>query len=373
MFSPVNQLNNLWSLSKMLSKVGTAAKPAPQAPQQAKPPPTTGGTAAPRPAGDSFQPSRQSQVDGLKGSLANDPAAQAAITRLQEGGKLKSHAKGGSDLLGQLQRLQGNPELLAQTVKDLAHPGKMRQGADNKFCAQTDALSHMARQDPGNYARVMADLSTKGSAEVRGGVTLKAQTDLDPTKMGPMSATQKLAAPALAEYANGAGMEVDAKGVSHATDGRKTDRTVKGTFSTGMERMQQALVGHDWDSQYISDSKKNHAQSVTSAVDTIHDNLKQGENPSVSRNGHWFNVTGFRATPDGGRMTITDPLTGNSKTVNARHFLNNAEAVTFDKTDLKAKGGGGAPAAAEMARPKDEEEGGGGKAGASTNPVEDLR
>jgi hypothetical protein len=232
----------------------------------------------------------------------------------------------------------------------------------------------MARQDPGNYARMMADLSTKGSAEVRGGVTLKAQTDIDQSKMGSMSATQRLAAPALAEYANGTGMEVDAKGVSRATDGRKTDRTVNGTFSTGMERMQQALVGKDWDSQYISDSKKNHADSVDSAKRTIHTSLKQGENPSISRDGHWYNVTGFRATPDGGRMTITDPLTGESKTVNARHFLNKAEAVTFekDKSDtLKAKGGGGGPTQAEMARPKNEEEGGGGRTGASTNPVED--
>jgi hypothetical protein len=368
MFSPVKQLNNLWSLSKMLSQVGTAAQPAPAKPAPAKPAPSTGA-----PAGDSFQPSaRQLKMEGVKGALANDPAAQAALTQLQEHGKLKAHARGG-DLLGQLERMQGNPELLAQTVKDIAHPGKMRQGADNKFCAQTDALSHMARQDPGNYARAMADLSTKGSTEVRGGVTLKAQTDIDPAKMGPMSATQRLAAPALAEYANGAGMQVDAKGVSHATDGRKTDRTVQGTFSTGMEKMQQALVGHDWDSQYISDSKKNHAESVTSAQHTIHDNLKQGENPSVSRDGHWYNVTGFRSTPDGGRMTITDPLTGDSKTVNARHFLNKAEAVTFDKTDtLKAKGGGGAPTGAEMAKPKNEKEGGGGKAGASTNPVGDA-
>ena len=60
-----------------------------------------------------------------------------------------------------------------------------------------------------------------------------------------------------------------------------------------------------------------------------------------------------------------------SKTVNAKHFLNNAEAVTFDKTDLAAKGGGGVPAKAELARPKDEKPGGGGKAGAGSNPVED--
>jgi hypothetical protein len=188
--------------------------------------------------------------------------------------------------------------------------------------------------------------------------------------MEGMSATAKLAAPALAEYANGAGMKVDANGVSHATDGRKTDRTVRGTYSTGMEKMQQALVGHDWDSQYISDSKKNHAASVSSAVETIHDNIKKGEDPSISRDGHWYNVTGFRATPDGGRMTITDPLTGESKTVNAKHFLDKAEAITFDKTDLKQKGGGAVPQQAMMAQPKNEDPGGGGKTGASSNPVD---
>jgi len=365
MSTPVSGFHNLWNFSRMLADVGNkltgAVNNAGQKPTGAQTP--TPVTQQPT---DAYQPSRAERVNNLRTQLANDPAAQRALEHMDTGGRLSR--KG---VLDQLERLGNSPELLGQTVKDLAHPGKMRQGVDNKFCAQTDALSHMARQDPAGYARMMADLSTKGSAQVKNGVTLNAQKDLDPSAMGSMTATQRLAAPALAEYANGAGMEVDAKGVSHATDGRKTDRTVQGTVSTGMERMQQALVGHDWDSQYISDSKKNHAASVSSAVDTIHDNLKKGEDPSVSRNGHWFNVTGFRATPDGGRMTVTDPLTGESKTVNARHFLNNAEAVTFDKTDLSQKGGGGMPTQTELARPKHERPGGGGKIGASSNPVED--
>jgi len=359
MFSPINGFQNVWNFSKMLAGVGTQKPAAPATPAQPKAP-------APQQSGDAYKPSHAERVNQLRTQLADNPAAQSALKTLDTGGRL--NRKG---VMGQLERLQGNPELLGQTVKDLAHPGKMRQGTDNKFCAQTDALSHMARQDPAHYAKMMADLSTTGSAQVKNGVTLKAQTDLDPAKMGSMTATQKLAAPALAEYANGAGMNVDSRGVSHATDGRKTDRTVQGTYSTGMEKMQQALVGHDWDSQYIKDGKKTHASSVDSAVKTIHDNIKKGEDPSISRNGHWFNVTGFRATPDGGRMTVTDPLTGESKTVNAKHFLGKAEAITFDKTDLSAKGGGAVPAKAELARPKDEKPGGGGKAGAGSNPVED--
>jgi len=176
-------------------------------------------------------------------------------------------------------------------------------------------------------------------------------------------------APAVEEYANGANYNVDSKGVSHATDGRKTDKTVAGTYSTGMEKMQQALMGHDWDSTYIKGGKQQDA-SVNSAESTIRQNLKAGEHPSVSHDGHWFNVTGFRATPDGGRMTLQDPLTGETKTVNARHFLNKAEAVTFDKTDTskdKAKD----PEKAMMAKPKHEKPGGGGSTTSSSNPVGD--
>lgn len=361
MFSPISGFQNVWKFSKMLAGVGTQAPAQPAKPAT----PAAPQTPATQKPTDAYQPSRAERVNQLRTQLASDPAAQKALQHLDTGGRLDR--KG---VMGQLERMQGNPELLGQTVKDLAHPAAMRQGADNKFCAQTDALSHMAKHDPAAYTKMMADLSTTGSAQVKNGVTLKAQNGLDPSQMQSMSATQKLAAPALAEYANGAGMKVDAHGVSHATDGRKTDRTVKGTYSTGMEKMQQALVGHNWDSQYIADGKKNHAASVDSAVQTIHDNIKKGEDPSVSRNGHWFNVTGFRATPDGGRMTVTDPLTGESKTVNAKHFLNNAEAVTFDKTDLSQKGGGGLPTKAQMARPKDEDPGGGGKVGASSNPVD---
>ncbi|HYV43938.1 MAG TPA: hypothetical protein VFA20_03710 [Myxococcaceae bacterium] len=363
MFSPVNGFHNVWNFSKMLAGVGAQKPATPATPVHPKEP---AGPAKPQQPVDAYKPSHAERVNQLRTQLADNPSAQKALQHLDTGGRLNRQG-----VMGQLERLQGNPELLGQTVKDLAHPGAMRQGADNKFCAQTDALSHMARQDPAGYAKMMADLSTKGSAQVKSGVTLNAQTDLDPSKMGSMSATQKLAAPALAEYANGAGMNVDSRGVSHATDSRKTHRTVDGTYSTGMEKMQQALVGHDWDSQYIKDGKKNHAASVDSAVQTIHDNIKKGEDPSVSRNGHWFNVTGFRATPDGGRMTVTDPLTGESKTVNAKHFLDKSEAITFDKTDLKQKGGGAVPQAAMMAQPKNEDPGGGGKAGAGSNPVED--
>jgi len=302
----------------------------------------------------------------LSGALANDPAAQAALKSLESRGKLKPNAEGKNKLMDQLSRLSGNPEMLSQVLKDVAHPGKIEQGKDNKFCAQTATLANLARENPARYARMAADLSTTGSSKVSNGVTVRAQTDLDPSKMGSMSATQRLMAPAMAEFANGAGMEVDARGVSHATDGRKTDRTMAGTTSTGMERMQQALLGHDWDSQYIDDSKKGHKHSVDSAERTIHQNLKTGETPSVSANGHWYNVTGFRATPDGGKMTLQDPLTGESRTVNARHFLGKAEAVTFDKTETERK-----PDQALMDRPKHERPGGGGRTTTSSNPVED--
>ncbi|HZN94080.1 MAG TPA: hypothetical protein VFB81_15310 [Myxococcales bacterium] len=361
MFSPVSQLQNLWQLAHMLSQVGAAAQPAqPLPPQQ----PQTGGAPAPVQPGDTFQPSGKDSRTRLNDALASNPAAQAALQSLENRGKLKPNEQGKNALVDQLSRLSGQPELLGQVVQDLAHPGKMKQGKDNKFCAQTATLSDLARESPARYARVAADLALNGSSKVLGGATLTAQKDLDQSKMGSMSATQKLMAPALAEYANGAGMEVDAKGVSHATDARKTNRTVAGTFSTGMEKMQQAVLGHDWDSQYIDDSKKGHKHSVDSAERTIHSNLKDGETPQVSRNGHWFNVTGFRATPDGGRMTIQDPLTGDSRTVNARHFLNNAEAVTFDKTERK-------PDQELMAKPKKEKPGGGGNAAGSGGSVED--
>ncbi|HVE82352.1 MAG TPA: hypothetical protein VND93_05880 [Myxococcales bacterium] len=346
----------------MLAGVVTRQQaPAPAQPQK-------GGTAAP-PAGDAFQPAPKNSVEGLRTQLANDPKALAALDTLQQRGKLSPNAEGNNRLLDQLARLSDKPELQSQVVKDLAHPGQIKQGEGNKFCAATASLSEMARQNPAGYARVAADLATTGSSKVHGGVTLQAQKDLDPSKMTSMSATQKLMAPAVEEYANGANYNVDSKGVSHATDGRKTDKTVAGTYSTGMEKMQQALMGHDWDSTYIKGGKQQDA-SVNSAESTIRQNLKAGEHPSVSHDGHWFNVTGFRATPDGGRMTLQDPLTGETKTVNARHFLNKAEAVTFDKTDTskdKAKD----PEKAMMAKPKHEKPGGGGSTTSSSNPVGD--
>jgi hypothetical protein len=364
MLSPVQGFHNLWQFSKALAGVGQHATtpPATKPPQQ-----QTGGVAAHPTQGDTFKAHPQSaQVKKLNAALQGQPRAQAALANMEKDGKLGSHAAGGTTLASQLSRMQGNPQLLGQTVRDIAHPGHMKQGTNNDFCAETDAMSKMARKDPGNYARVIADLSTKGHASVHGGVTLNAKTDLDPSKMQSMSATQKLMAPALSEFQNGAGYKVDAQGVSHATKKGEPSK-VNGTYSTGMEKMDQALLGHDWDSQYINGKGKALTSDVNSAVSTIRQNLKAGEQPSVSSGGHWYNITGFRATPDGGRMTVNDPLTGESKTVNARHFLNQAEAVTFDKSaDATSQ-----PAAAQLAKPKHEKPGGGGRATTSGNPVGD--
>src|SRR5688500_2793657 len=166
------------------------------------------------PAGMQFQDTfeaapRRANPQQVSAALAGDPAAQQAFQKVQ--------ASGNSELMGQLSRMSGNPELLRQVVKDVADPDSIRQGKGNEFCAATTALSDLAGQDPAEYARLAADLSTTGRTRTADGKVITAQQQSP--GQGEMSATQRLMAPALTERANGKRYDVNANGVSHA-DGR---------------------------------------------------------------------------------------------------------------------------------------------------------
>jgi hypothetical protein len=278
------------------------------------------------------------------------------LQQLDAGGQLNAPAKGGGTLLSQLSRLGGNPELMAQVVKDVANPKSIRQGQDNEFCAATTALAGMAETDPAGYAKLAADLAVDGQAKTPGGETLKAK----PGGGAPgMTATQSLMAPALTEKANGSRLEVNANGVSHGR-GRGAER-VNGTKANGMERMQEMLQGQQYKSLYIPDHLKlGRARGAAHAERVIDRSLQNGDQPAVSAGGHWYRVTGS----SGGQLSVFDQQTGQTQKVDAQQFLRNAEAVTFDARDGHV--------GLHFKRPgQDELPGGGGSTLGAQNPVED--
>ena len=86
---------------------------------------------------------------------------------------------------------------------------------------------------------MVADLSQNGSTQMRDGSTIRAQTDLDPSKMQSMSATQKLMAPALSEFA---------AEQARFERGREGKRDTQRHRRAGcLEFQRQVLLAHDYD------------------------------------------------------------------------------------------------------------------------------
>ncbi|MEB3237438.1 MAG: hypothetical protein VKO64_07420 [Candidatus Sericytochromatia bacterium] len=68
-------------------------------------------------------------------------------------------------------------EVRKHLVFDLARPRRIRQGVDTFDCGPATAQGVIARQQPGEYARLAIDLATRGEAKTRSGHSLSVDLD----------------------------------------------------------------------------------------------------------------------------------------------------------------------------------------------------
>jgi hypothetical protein len=319
-------------------------------------------------------PDRQAQYQRVEASLAGYPRAQQALENLLAGGRLTGQKaeRGGGDLLSQLDKLAdpANPmqpgvdrgAMLSQVVKDVADPSSIRQGGgNNKLCGATTALADLAGQNPAEYARLASGLARNGHVTAANGDRMAIQAHTKGAHN--RSATQRLMAPALQETSFGKGWDVRADGVAVKEKKNAPDQKVNGTYAHNMERMEETLTGENHDAQYIPGGKdRRHGQAVNSAQRAIADQIAAGEQPTVKRGKHWFLVTGFDQAS--GKMTVQDQATGTTREVNAKRWLNRADAVTFDLQDTRAD-------RAFTQRTKKEDPGGGYSKAGGINPIDD--
>lgn len=162
---------------------------------------------------DLFGASERASYQRLAEALESDPAARLGLHRLLMTGRLSFLSPHDQTmLLGQLERLLSQPlapgihrgNLLRDVVVELAQPACIDQKARNT-CAAVAASSALAVQEPTEYARLVADLSSAHSptATLLGGATL---TRLEGTQLqddARRTESQRLLIPAFMQLASG--------------------------------------------------------------------------------------------------------------------------------------------------------------------------
>ena len=328
-------------------------------------------------AREALPPDQRAEYDQEMQALSGDPKAQKALGQALVDGKLTQvDPQDGKTALDHLAPLADpnakagvtgvdTKQVLAQTVEDIADPAGMDQGKDNALCGAASVMQQFAGQNPSDYARVVSDLTLKGSTTINHAdgtsATLQMQPgfQVDPSR----SSTEQIVGVALLNPSGGAaGFVTNNRGVSTFTaahikyieenvlDGTQSSAQVAAMLDAskagdpvgGQAWMQFALLGGNYQGEKIL-SGADHDASVSAAKGTLIDQTRQGQQVSVllspeggSSTGHWVTVTAVDQASnsvtyvDGQGQTHTEDLdqflAGGSGTGHAP-----VEALTFDQ------------------------------------------
>ena len=142
----------------------------------------------------------------------NDPMARDALLRMLLDGRLgRKDLIGRGDLLDHLIRAAKDPlvagvdrqELVTSLIEETENPVKISQEGKGT-CVATSATIVMARKDPAEYARLVADLARpEGSTTTVSGVKLTRAKDFNVDNDYGRTPSLRLLQPALMEYGNG--------------------------------------------------------------------------------------------------------------------------------------------------------------------------
>lgn len=184
--------------------------------------------------------------------LSNDTIARQTLQQMLLDGKLP----GGKDLVGGKTLLENlaalsqqsvasgidQKELVADLVQEIADPSCIDQQLRNT-CGATTAQILIARQNPSEYARIVAGLaSPEGQVKIKSGATLKRDPDWSAADGGRTISSQ-LIQPAFMDHSNGGLFDY-----TNAKDGRKVGPwSVPGMLPNEMVKVLQDVTGKNYD------------------------------------------------------------------------------------------------------------------------------
>ncbi len=161
-----------------------------------------------------YQTVKDALLEPTAGKPKGDPVAALGLqTMLLEGKLPGGKALGSKDtLLGGLAKLAtqevgagiDRQQLLSDVVQEVFTPSAVAQGSRKGTCSVTTAEIQLLRDNPAEYVRLVSGLaSPAGEVTTAGGDRLRVEPDAVTDGSG-RSASQRLLAPALMEFGNGA-------------------------------------------------------------------------------------------------------------------------------------------------------------------------
>lgn len=210
-----------------------------------------------------LSPADRKTYDQLFAKLQGQPRAQAGLQALARADKLGAKdLAGGQNLLTHLGAIATQPlapsvqqagqtALLAQVVLELAEPGAIAQKGVNS-CGATVVQHMIARDHPGEYARLVAGLaSPAGAVTMQDGQTLRrdpawnADSDVSKRFGGVRSISSRLLQPAFLHHAGTFRYDNQRDGSIIPV----LDMAVMGMVPWGMTKLIKGLTGRsfDWD------------------------------------------------------------------------------------------------------------------------------
>lgn len=316
-------------------------------------------TAQERAAYDALPPEAQRQYDQVARSVEGDPDAERALRTLLVNGELTAEAIGGDGptLLDSMHRMATTPgkngvdsgEALGQLVQDLAHPEtEVAQGNGTYYCGATVEMQALARENPAEYARLIAGLALEGEVKAAGPegdpATLTVVTGAITGEGQEGSITQRLLAPAVTNASSTTMTVSDGEGVQLPNARLNREYGEYGP-SNGVTAYQKGIMSDILHGRPAGSTQTLHLQGfegeTPGAVDQALAICRDPEagasfkHVTVDADGnkvaHWYSVADYQAGPPE-TYTLVDP-NGSVRTVPGAEFeamIRTSDTVNYD-------------------------------------------
>lgn len=279
-----------------------------------------------------LSPQARQQYDAVKALLAHDPASRLALQTLLDEGTLTRASKqpGTGTPLDQLAKIAAQPlapgvdrqALLGGVVREIAEPTALYQGADTWTCTVTSAQIRMAHDDPAEYLRLVAGLSTPaGTVKLANGDRLQRPVAAIGLDFGNRSVSAKLWQGSLMAYA--------AQGKHY--DPRLDVSTTRGGSHRGLNdleiaRIYSGLLGQP----HVPAQSQNDPERSAAIMARIEASLAEGKSVPTNyyvkkkfdQNGQFAGGVGHAVVitkVTAGEVTYADPM-GVERTVDRKGF-----------------------------------------------------
>lgn len=214
--------------------------------------------------------------------------------------------------------------LVADTVLDLAHPNRIKQGPNNHDCGGTAAAVILSKTKPAEYARIVTGLGTKGTARV-GDQLWTASPVPDKTPGGDRSLSQRLFAATFVQQTNDPTIP--------ATTDAQVRGLLNGEYGREMASGLRQLTQRDYQSAAVPSARESnlvvHGAAVNEALTALSQHLKAGAPIALNVDNHWVVATGSSG-PKGHSVIHVADGSGGGRDIPVRELRDRLQGFVFD-------------------------------------------